>query len=326
MPTILKEFKQEFEFFLNDAIVNLLKESVKEVYIPALYSLLNGGKRIRSILYLFVSEYQTNLEEEKKKDLFYTASAIESLHTYTLIHDDLPAMDNDPIRRGKASCHIEFPEWSAILAGDTLNTFAFYLLSFSNKNLSKKLEILSKAIGHKGVIAGQALDLSNEKKNFKDPTKEFMFILKILESKKIIDIFKKYFDFPQFLQLLSIHYLKTAIFFKAIMELGFYSRDKESDTNQLKILSEYGESLGLLFQIQDDILDEMGEERNVGKKLKKDRISGKLTFPSLIGLEKSLEIANELFEYSRNLALKFSDCLYQNYLIELPYYILKRNH
>lgn len=329
LETILLELKKEFENFLSNKIVDLLKSSVKEVYLPAIYSLLNGGKRIRPILLLLVSNYHNKLEKNKKFDILYTASAVEVLHTYTLIHDDLPAMDNDPIRRGKPSCHIEFPEWSAILAGDTLNTFAFYLLSLSNYNLKKKLEILSLNLGHLGVISGQALDLSNEKKDFKDPTTNYEFILKILNKKKFLNIFKKYFVNDQFLQLLSIHYLKTAIFFKSIMELGIYSGKNFKNSSQnrktIEIFKEYGETIGLLFQIQDDLLDEIGEEKKVGKKLHKDRQKGKLTFPSLLGIEETKKIAMELSNYSSFLANKFPTSLYKKYFTELPYFLLERN-
>ncbi len=325
LDKILLDFKEEFEIFFSSKIVNILKETIQEVYEPCLYSLLNGGKRIRPILFLLASEYHKELEPEKKEELLFIASAIEVLHTYTLIHDDLPAMDNDPIRRGKPSCHIKYPEWAAILAGDTLNTFAFYLLSFSKVNLKKKLEILSLSLGHKGVIAGQALDLSNEKKNFLNPTKDFRFILTIFENQKILDTFKVYLYDHKFLKLLSIHYLKTAIFFKAIMQLGFYSRfEKEIEIKDLKLFSEYGESIGLLFQISDDMLDEIGEESLVGKKLHKDQSMGKLTFPSLLGIEKTQEIALELCKISIDVAYQFSNFLYKSYLLNLPKYIIER--
>lgn len=329
LETILLEFKKEFENFLSNKVVKLLKDSVQEVYQPALYSLLNGGKRIRPILLLLVSNYDHKLKKDKKFDILYTASAVEVLHTYTLIHDDLPAMDNDPIRRGKPSCHIEFPEWSAILAGDTLNTFAFYLLSLSKYNIKKKLEILSLNLGHLGVIAGQALDLSNEKKDFKVPTTNYDFIFKILSKKKFLNIFKQYLVNEKFLQLLSIHYLKTAIFFKSIMELGIYSGKIFKNSNQnkkkIEIFKEYGETIGLLFQIQDDLLDEIGEEKKVGKKLHKDKEKGKLTFPSLFGIEETQKIATELSHYSILLAQNFPSFPYKKYFIDLPNFLLHRN-
>lgn len=170
------------------------------------------------------------------------------------------------------------------------------------------------------------MDLSNEKKDFRNPTEDFQFILRLLRSKRILEIFKFYISDSKFLKLISIHYLKTAIFFKAIMELGLYSRSEHEDIEpkQLELVSEYGESIGLLFQIRDDILDEIGDEILVGKKLHKDRSVGKLTFPSLLGLERTKEIATEIGHYSIELANQFSNFFYKNYFIDLPKYILER--
>ncbi len=326
----LIELKEIFDEFLHQEIVPILEDSFPEVYEPILYLLLNGGKRIRPSLFLLLSGFHSGLSEYEKKEFLFTASSIESIHTYSLIHDDLPAMDNDDMRRGKPSCHIAFPEWAAILAGDSLNTFSFFLLSQTDSDIKKKLEILSQYSGISGMIFGQALDIANEKKNFpyrKDYyTKDFLSnkINKYIYNKDLLSFFNKYLNNIDFLKLFLIHYGKTASLFKAI---GMLSAITGKIENSHPIIS-YSETIGILFQIVDDLLDELGTENKLGKKVKKDTSKGKITFVNYLGEKEALQVAELLSHYaaslSQNFDIPYTNKNYKGYLEILPDYILKR--
>lgn len=338
IDAIFAKYSKYINDFLSKEIASILiKEcrGVKEVYQPVLYSLLNQGKRLRPILFLLISGFDSNLEEEEKKEFLLTASSIELIHTYSLIHDDLPAMDNDDFRRGKFTCHKKYTDWSAILAGDSLNTFAFYVLSLTRDEIQRKVHILSKYAGVGGMIIGQALDLSNEKNNYPEPTTFFNVYLSFFKEKKFYifleEILKKELE-DKILQLLMIHYHKTAVLFLATVELALisariiHSKDYNEEIRSSYI--EYAEIIGLLFQITDDILDEIGDENVLGKKIHKDKSLGKLTFPSLIGLEKSLDYSKQLANYSseltRNFIVPYTGNDMRHILRLLPFYILRR--
>ncbi len=338
LEAILLDFSQLINQFLANNIASIIiNESnfIKEVYEPILYSLLNGGKRIRPILFLLISGFENNLRQQEIEEFLYTAISVELLHSYSLIHDDLPAMDNDDFRRGILTCHKKFPEWAAILAGDSLNTLAFYFLSLTNYYVKEKIQILSKYGGISGMILGQALDLSYEKKDFKDPTKAFSFYEDFFKIKGYYKYFQQLgLDTKKevFYQLLMIHYHKTAALFRATVELAIITgKIKESnlfDDSIYQAYIEYAEILGLLFQISDDILDELGDEKSLGKKTKKDKELGKLTFPMLLGIEKSLEFEKTLAEYSSSLVANFlipyTNKDYRDILKTLPFYIVNR--
>ncbi|MCE5193900.1 MAG: polyprenyl synthetase family protein [Nitrospiraceae bacterium] len=228
------------------------------------YSLSAGGKRIRPIL--CIASYEAcggNTE-----GIIPYASSLEFIHTYSLIHDDLPAMDNDDLRRGKPTNHKVFGEGMAILAGDGLLTEAFYLLS-KNKSpkitesaLLKVIEEISKASGVLGMVGGQAQDLLSENS---EPDEE---------------------------TLLFMHNRKTAALIIASVRTGGILAGCKDD--MLKKLSEYAENIGLAFQVVDDILDVEGETEVLGKPKGSDEKKQKMTYPKLYGLERSKQKAKEL--------------------------------
>ncbi|GAB6071768.1 polyprenyl synthetase family protein [Venenivibrio stagnispumantis] len=234
------------------------------------YSLKAGGKRIRPILVL--ESAKTLKEDIDIKNFIDIAISTEFIHTYSLIHDDLPAMDDDDLRRGKPTCHKQFSEAIAILAGDGLLTYAFELISL-NKNLSaekllKIINILSHNVGIYGMVGGQAGD--------------------ILEDFKDIDF---------------IHLNKTAKFIQACCQIGAVIADATPEEEDK--LKNYGKHIGIAFQIWDDLLDEIGDPSKLGKKVNKDKEKNKITYPSIYGIEKSKEMAynhiNQAISYIKDL-------------------------
>jgi geranylgeranyl diphosphate synthase type II len=226
------------------------------------YSLFSGGKRFRAVLLV-----------EAAKSIGYNpemvlpaACAIEFVHTYSLIHDDLPALDNDTMRRGVATNHIKFGEDIAILAGDALLTEAFYLLSSKQQSeepirLVRAIEELAHAAGVAGMIGGQVVDLESEGKDVDRETLSF------------------------------IHENKTGALIKASVRIGALLGG--TNDAQLDALTRYAESLGLAFQIVDDILDVVGDTEKLGKTAGSDERKKKATFPSLYGLEAAKSMAYE---------------------------------
>lgn len=320
IETQIQQFKQSFEPKFISLIQKIFEqESVVELRLPVLYSLKAGGKRFRPFLLYLCADVQQNPTDE----VFLTSAALECIHTYSLIHDDLPSMDNDDLRRGQPSCHKQFPEWAAVLAGDTLNTFAFRLLADSKGNIGQKLRILSDASGHKGMAAGQALDLASEKADFQlsnhdqlnersinyfDSKIEYLFAdLERIESGK---------------KLLSIHTLKTGALIQAACELGAICANKIIDQ-----FSGFGLGLGLLFQITDDLLDVEGNSAVTGKATGKDSDLGKLTFPSLLGLTESRRLAESLSSLlkSKTQLMPLSNSSKKS-LSQLVDYVLYRDH
>ncbi len=236
------------------------------------YSVLSDSKTIRPALVLASGELNNNLT---KNSLITLATAIELIHTYSLIHDDLPCMDDDDIRRGKESSHIKFGEANAILAGDALHDLAFEIIS-TDKDMNdaskiKAVNILANASGAKGMVLGQHLDIESEK------------------SKENIDL----------KSMKKIHTLKTGKLIKAAVEMG----QIESSLNKAEInmLLEFGSKIGLAFQIFDDILDETGETSELGKRAKSDQKNNKQTYVKIVGIDESAKIANKLLDESINL-------------------------
>ena len=236
------------------------------------YSVLSDSKTIRPALVLASGELNNNLTINS---LITLATAIELIHTYSLIHDDLPCMDDDDIRRGKESSHIKFGEANAILAGDALHDLAFEIIS-TDKDMNdaskiKAVNILANASGAKGMVLGQHLDIESEK------------------SKKNIDL----------KSMKKIHTLKTGKLIKAAVEMG----QIESSLNKAEInmLLEFGSKIGLAFQIFDDILDETGETSELGKRAKSDQKNNKQTYVKIVGIDESAKIANKLLDESINL-------------------------
>ena len=226
------------------------------------YTLRAPGKRIRSALVLFCCELVSGQSNHNAE---IAAAAIEMVHTYSLVHDDLPAMDNDDMRRGLPTCHKAFDEATAILAGDALLTLAFEILATEIKEPTTAVRLiaeLARAAGPAGMIAGQMADLKAEN----EPGTE-----KLL----------KY-----------IHTNKTARMFECAASMGAICGG--SSENQLKRLAEYGLKIGLGFQIADDILDVSASSEQLGKTAGKDAKAAKCTYPAVVGIERSRQLAKNL--------------------------------
>lgn len=265
--------EREFEEILNNdikmiekAIIDFLPKSEygqDEVVEAMKYSLTNGGKRLRPV---FCIEFANCLGLEKEKTLPF-ACAVEYIHTYSLIHDDLPCMDNDDYRRGKPSCHKKFGEATALLAGDALLTHAFKIATestLSSDKIVKAIALLSKNSGVEGMIGGQVIDLKYEKMN------------------------------PNLNQLLSVHRLKTSALIELSCLLGCVAAG--ANDKQIEFASQFANDLGIAFQIKDDILDVIGDSEKLGKPVGSDADNDKTTYVSLVGLEKAQEDVEKLTE------------------------------
>jgi len=237
------------------------------------YSALNPGKRIRPAL-VYATGKMLNVDIER---LDTPAVAVELIHAYSLIHDDLPCMDDDDLRRGIPTCHVKFDEATAVLAGDALQTLAFELLvndwkvEISDSKKLAMLALLSKASGSVGMGGGQAIDLLMTNKGSNT--------LNDLET------------------LESMHRMKTGALIKASVELGFLASDCE-DQVVLSNLRTYSENLGLAFQIRDDILDIESDTETLGKPQGSDLDKNKLTFPAILGMDGAKRRAEELIATS----------------------------
>lgn len=231
------------------------------------YAVMNGGKRLRPYLV-----YETSrILGKNYDDSLAAAASLEMLHTYSLIHDDLPAMDNDDLRRGKPTCHKQFDEATAILAGDGLLTMAFEVLAESDYAPNQKIELislLSRGAGARnGMIAGQTLDLYAE--TVTNPTDPLGLIS-------------------------SIEAMKTGCLLRYACEAGAVVGG--AGTERRAALCAYARAVGIAFQVADDILDVEGDQKLVGKTLKKDQQQNKLTFVSCYGLQKAKGYARQLVE------------------------------
>ena len=249
---------------VDNFLLNFLKRQSKSLLVsPMKYGAISGGKKIRSTI-IFDTGKIFGLREKK---LLNICAAVECIHSYSLIHDDLPCMDDDDIRRGKPAAHIKFGEATAVLAGNSLLTLAFEIISDKKNLLTLKqkneiITLLSNCAGHTGIAGGQELDLKfeNKKKSFN----------------QIIDMQRK----------------KTGKLFNFCLQSAAIVANKNI---KVKLAyGEIGEDIGLLFQLSDDFLDVKGLKKLVGKPIKKDRKKGKATLVSLMGYEKTLRYANNL--------------------------------
>lgn len=245
-----------------DELLTPPKGPYETIYEAARYSLLSSGKRLRPLLTILTAEaFQAPLEKA-----IIPACAIEMIHTYSLIHDDLPCMDNDDFRRGRPTLHKVYPEGQALLAGDLLLTFAFETLATSPYasplQIVKMTQILAQKSGGMGMIGGQSLDLLSEGKEVSWET------------------------------LQSIHLGKTASLLSACLEMGAVIADVSSE--KLEILLAVGQKIGLSFQIIDDVLDIEGEAHVLGKPILSDVINKKSTSVSILGLSSAKKLAETL--------------------------------
>ena len=285
----LKNYKnridKNLEEILPDRSLSVLADSMS-------YSVINGGKRLRPILVYLASELTP--KEINYKSIDDLAIAVELMHCYSLIHDDLPAMDDDDLRRGMPTCHIAFGEATAILAGDALQPLAYEVI-LKSPNISDKDKIfilreLVNACGYQGMVEGQMLDMLSNKDKF------------TLEE---LDI---------------MHNLKTGELIKTSLILG--GRLAQYDENRLKAIKDFGIKIGLAFQITDDIIDIESPSEISGKNQGSDILEKKITYPALIGVDKAKKRASILIDEAIEYLSIFSEDTAQ--LKELAHYIINR--
>jgi len=259
------------------------------------YVVFNGGKRIRPVLvYASGQAMGANLEQ-----LHAAASAVEMIHAYSLVHDDLPAMDDDDLRRGKPTCHKAYDEATAILAGDALLTRAFEVLAdkdLNNPDSDTRLhmiKLLSQASGSIGMVGGQAIDLDS------------------VGQALSLD------------QLKNMHAHKTGALIRCSVLLGANASGYGSATEQVQALSDYADCIGLSFQIRDDILDVEGDTAVIGKSQGSDEARNKPTYPALLGMDGAKKAAREMHEKAIDVLTVFDH--QADTLRELSAYIVERN-
>ncbi|MDD3606120.1 MAG: polyprenyl synthetase family protein [Candidatus Cloacimonas acidaminovorans] len=260
--------KQELVNIILDRFLPRKDEYPKDLHKAMRYSVFAGGKRLRPYLTMTAFEmFNSNIEL-----ITPVAAGIEMIHTYSLIHDDLPDIDNDDFRRGKKSCHTIFGEGVALLAGDALLLSAFELVTLAELDAKLRVQFvheLAKEVGIKGLIAGQMVDIESEGKKVDKKTLHY------------------------------IHENKTARLIN--LSLRFGALAGEAKEEELKILDEYGKLIGLVFQIVDDLLDIEGTQEELGKTIGKDAESAKATFPAVYGIAESHKKAEELTEKAREI-------------------------
>ena len=280
MNNIVNEINQRLKTILNDYPKSKVKEAM-------LYSLQAGGKRIRPFIVLqVIRAYNQNYH-----DYIDIACALEMIHTYSLIHDDLPGMDNDDLRRGKPTCHKQFGEATAILAGDGLLNEAVNIIIKTSLASDLKIALISclyQASGISGMIYGQELDIENENK------------------KLSID------------KLNTIHHYKTGKLLSCAFQLGGLIASPQD----VKVLKEIGYKVGLAFQIQDDILDVISDSKTLGKPIGSDASNHKETYTTLIGVEASQKEVDKLFKEA--IELVYSLSINHGLIIEIIELLWKR--
>lgn len=272
-----------------DVAPRLLHEAMR-------YSLLGGGKRLRGALVLL----SCGVVGGEEKGALPIAAAVEAIHAYSLIHDDLPCMDDDDFRRGKPSNHKVYGEAVAVLAGDALLTLAFELLSeVASEDTADQQERalavireIACAAGSRGLVGGQVVDLQSEGKIIGEETLEF------------------------------IHRCKTGALLRASVRAGAIWGGANGE--KLQALTEYAENLGLCFQIVDDLLDVVGDEARLGKKVGADRARGKATFPALYGVEQSRRMVAQLVDQGKKALRTFGNSADE--LREILEFVARRDH
>ena len=289
MKNKLNKISKDINIFLKKFIK---KQKKTNLISPMKYGLFPGGKKIRSKILLDIG----SLFNVNYKTLITIGAAVECIHAYSLIHDDLPCMDNDNLRRGKLSTHIKFGESTAVLAGNSLLTMSFEILSDPKLMITDKIKVnlikkLSECSGHSGIAGGQYLDLNFENKK--------------ISQKKITDM-----EIKKTGKLFSFCCMVPAII-------------KNKNVSTIKFFETIGSEIGLLFQIADDLIDYRGDTKKVGKKTKKDQKQGKANLISLLGYNNTVIYADKLrFKIQKKLK---SYGKKSNSLIKTLGYILNRN-
>ncbi len=291
MKNQLKDRINIIDSSLSD-FVPVVNNPQSEIYESMRYSLMAGGKRLRPILMLEVAR----LFDKDWEDVKEFACALEMIHTYSLIHDDLPAMDNDDLRRGMPTNHIKFGESTAILAGDALLNKAFEVAltatHLDNDVLIRAMQVLSHSSGTEGMIGGQIVDIASEGKGISIDTLKY------------------------------IHSLKTGAIIRAACVIGAIISG--AGEGQINAIDEFAINLGIAFQIRDDILDVTGTAEELGKPIGSDIDLNKSTYVSLCGLEKSIELVNEYSNKAKDALKIFGEK--SNFLIEFTDYLINRNN
>ena len=266
--TLVNQEKKEFEIFYKKLLRSILGKD--ELSKAMLYGSINGGKRIRH----FLVNIFAKIAKVKKVHYMRLSAAIESIHSYSLIHDDLPSMDNDDYRRGKPSVHKKFNDATAILAGDALHDLAFEILSNKKTHKDSKIRVnliekLSMALGSKGLAGGQSLDLLYENKSIKKN------------------------------KILQMYSMNTSALFSFCCSSPFILAKK--NYKDIKLAEKFGDLYGLIFQIIDDIIDETESFKILGKTPGKDKKQGKSTFISYINKDKAILFChNKIVEFINN--------------------------
>lgn len=269
---------------IDEKLLSFLKKNKitqKRLIDAFIYSTIGSGKRIRA--YLLVEAFRLFDNMKFYDDALNIAASLELIHTYSLIHDDLPSMDNSLLRRGKKTCHIKYDEATAILLGDGLQSLAFEIITNNELTLDDRTKVnicnkLAEAIGFKGMVAGQMMDLISEGRYDKFiPDKKFIIQTQRLKTGALIDF--------------------------SLQAGGIIGGAKKSE---LEILSGFGKRIGLAFQIVDDILDATSNEEDLGKTTDLDSKQGKVNFVTLLGLEKSRKKVEDLIIQAKSELVKFS--------------------
>ena len=268
---------------IDEKLLSFLKKNKitqKRLIDAFIYSTIGSGKRIRA--YLLVEAFRMFDNMKFYDDVLNIAASLELIHTYSLIHDDLPSMDNSLLRRGKKTCHIKYDEATAILLGDGLQSLAFEIITNNELTLDDRTKVnicnkLAEAIGFKGMVAGQMMDLMSEGRYDKFiPDKKFIIQTQRLKTGALIDF--------------------------SLQAGGIIGGAKKSE---LEILSGFGKRIGLAFQIVDDILDATSNEEDLGKTTDLDSKQGKVNFVTLLGLEKSRKKVEDLIIQAKSELEKF---------------------
>lgn len=290
MSVIKERLLNNAEFIENTLDVLLCENTLngRDMAKAMRYATLGGGKRIRAFLAIEFCRLFGGVEN----DCAYYASAIEMVHAYSLVHDDLPCMDNDDIRRGRPSCHKAFGESVALLSGDALLTYAFEVCASAPLSAEKNalaVKTLAKCAGAAGMCGGQELDLL--------------------------------LDCPSYESLKKLHYLKTGELIRAAATLGYIASPCEYDSKVAEKISEYALSLGLAFQIEDDLLDVRSTTEELGKPVGSDEKNGKKTVLSYMTVEEADAEAKRLSEYAASLFADIDSC---GAVSGLPTFLLTR--